>query len=83
MTQTFEVDFELAVDDWDYSCYNFYIDECPVCKVKRANTLSYCSPYECLKEEGGLFSCSECDSNFKILEYDYCREPKEALVELL
>lgn len=81
--KTFEVDFQLAIDDWDYSCYNFYIDECPICKTKRANTDKYCSVLECIEEEQGLFSCSECGSEFKILEFDYCREPKEALIELV
>ena len=83
MTQTFEVDFDEEICcDLCLEVVHFHMDECPVCLKKRPGTNQYQSVLDCI-EDGGAFTCEECNSKFKILEYDYFREPKEALIELI
>lgn len=81
---TFEVDFDQEVHcDECLEVEHFHIDECPICHVVNAGTDQYCSVHECLDNEDGIFKCEECSSQFQILVYDYCREPKEAVIKLI
>ena len=83
--QRFDVDFFAENDEWDDEgeCIHFHFnDECPACHSRRAGANYFGSPNDCL-EDGGVFKCQECDSTFKIIEYDVCREPFEAVIELV
>ena len=81
--QRFDVDFFTEFDDWG-ECVHFHFDEeCPACHSRRAGINQFCSPAECVEDDDGVFKCQECDSTFKIIEYDVCREPFEAVIELV
>ena len=84
MPEMFEVDFhqEFYCDGPDVVHFHFE-DECPACHSHRAGTDQYQGVLDCIAD-GGIFSCQECKTKFKILEYEYAgtddRE-KEAVIE--
>ena len=81
--QRFEVDFDQEICcELCNEVVHFHMDECPVCHETFAATDQYCAVYQCT-ERGGAFECEECGTSFKILEFDYDREPKEALIEVV
>ena len=75
------VDFHVESDDFCEALHFHFEAECPVCHYHRAGTNYYGSPLDCLND-GGLFSCQECASKFRIITYDACAE-LEALIEVV
>ena len=61
---------------------HFHIEKCPVCNKKHASTNQFHSVKDCIDSDEGIFTCTNCDSVFKILKYDIDNDP-EAVIQLL
>lgn len=82
----FWVDFEQEVCcDMCQEVVHVHFDSCcPVCGTVRSGTNLYHSVSDCIKEDDGVFACGECNSSFKILNYEWASdEPADALIEVL
>jgi hypothetical protein len=76
-----DLDPEIHCDECQ-EIVHFHMDKCPVCNKENAGTDQYCSPSDCV-QHGGIFKCVHCDSEFKILQYEYAADTeKDALIEL-
>lgn len=62
---------------------HFHIEECPVCGATSAETNFFGSVSECAEEDDGKFTCTECDSEFQIIERYHYGEVGDTLVRLV
>lgn len=71
--QRLTVDFETEMDGIEPEPVHFHFaHDCPVCSSLFAGAAykSPGGPAECLSLDGGLFSCEDCGSQFRLLSYD-------------
>jgi hypothetical protein len=86
MTQQYWTDFhEEAHCEQCFDAVHFHFDEaCPVCHAEHAGTDQYCSVRECIDDSKGVFECQECNTKFRILQYEYAADTeKDALIEVV
>lgn len=80
----FWVDFDQETDGEYSEVVHFHFENCcPACGYWRAGTDQHQSVLDCVDDNDGRFRCEECDSQFRILQYEYIADtPAEALIEL-
>jgi|LakMenE18May11ns_1017448.scaffolds.fasta_scaffold8958158_1 hypothetical protein len=72
-----EVELECEICcDYCMEVIHVHLEECPICKTGYPGTSMYGSPQDYINDR---FNCEKCNSEFKLLSWDY----PDAIVEVI